>query len=64
MKIDKDFFIQKILPILITAILSALISTLQNILAQYIGNPKIHSDPVVAGSIGIAIKAFHQNIVC
>jgi len=46
---------QKILEILLTACLSALISALQNILSAYVGNSPHISDPGIAAVVGAFI---------
>lgn len=53
MKINK----QKIFEILLTALLSAGIAILQNVLTSLIGHSEIKASPEVAGGIGLAIKS-------
>ena len=57
MKLNKHFFYEKVLPILITSLCSALISILGNIISAYTGDKTLHTSPEVVGSTGLAIKS-------
>ena len=58
MTLDKTFLKEKILPILITAFLSALIAMLQNVLTAYVTNMPSGTSEVVSGGVGAVISAF------
>lgn len=60
MKLNKQFFIEKILPILITSLCSALISILGNIISAYTGNHTIQTNPETVGVIGGALKSIQH----
>jgi len=64
MKLDKQFFFDKILPVLITAICSALITILTNIIAYYTKNTDIIANPVISGIIGASLKTAHNIKPC
>jgi hypothetical protein len=49
---------QKIVEILLTALMSALIAFLQGLLTQIGGTDLPSADPVVAGGIGAGLKTF------
>lgn len=57
MKIDKGFIINKLLPILITSILSALVSMLQATLAEYTGASVKAGSPEASAVIGGALMS-------
>lgn len=61
-EIYKRFFYDKIIPICVTAILSALISILGNILSAYTGDHAIKTDPKTVGAVGIALKSIYLTI--
>lgn len=48
---------QKIIEILITAVISAGIAFLQSLLAQHLNAPKLESNPDQAGIIGLSIAS-------
>ena len=58
---NKDYFIHKILPILITSALSALIAFLQNVLTGMTTAELPHNDPATAGAIGAILKGIHNQ---
>lgn len=58
--LNKQFFNDKILPIIITAILSALISMLTNLLSAYTGATAFHTDPATTGIIGLSLKSIQH----
>ena len=58
----KTYSYEKVLPILITAILSALISILGNILSAYTGSQTIHTNPETVGTLGLVLKSVHTSI--
>lgn len=51
---------KKIVEILVTALLSALIAFLQNLLAGLNNAPELQSAPSVAGAIGATLAFFRQ----
>jgi len=58
MKLDTIYFKEKCLPILLTALLSAVIAMLQNILIAYTTNIPSGTSEVLAGSVGTVLSAF------
>jgi hypothetical protein len=58
MKIDKTYLKEKLLPILFTALLSAVIAMLQNILIAYTTNIPSGTSEVLAGGVGTVLSAF------
>jgi hypothetical protein len=64
MKLNKKFCYDKILPIIITAFLSAMISIFTNILAQYTGVEALRTNPESVGVIGLALKTAHVLKSC
>ena len=58
MKIDKQFFITKILPILTTSLISAGIAILQNILTAYTTNMPSGTSVQFASGVGAVLGAF------
>lgn len=57
MKLDKNFIINKLLPILVTSILSALVSMLQATLAQYTATNIPAGSPETSAIVGGALMS-------
>jgi phosphate/sulfate permease len=58
MTLDKTFLKEKILPILITSILSALIAMLQNVLVAYTTQIPSGTSEALSGGVGAVLSAF------
>jgi hypothetical protein len=58
MTLDKTFLKEKLLPILITSILSMLIAMLQNVLVAFTTQVPSGTSEVFAGGVGAVLSAF------
>ena len=63
MQTTKQFFMQQVLPILITAILSALITALQGCLAGYGASHVATSTVALSATLGGGLKTGHQIFI-
>jgi len=64
MKLNKKYLYDHILPIIVTALLSALISIFTNILAQYTNLTILQTNPEATGILGMALKTAHSLKKC